>query len=163
MILYHGGIVHIKYPDLLHSRNNLDFGPGFYLTKLKPQAVSWAKRKARITGGQGIVGEYNFDADELELLVLNGYSKAWLDFIVQNRTDNLASISAFDAIEGQVADDDIINEVNAYIALLKQGKVTSKTTDYYLELFSYANENHQICARTDRALGGLEFVKGFEV
>ena len=35
MILYHGSYLAIEKPDLLHSRPNLDFGKGFYLTSIR--------------------------------------------------------------------------------------------------------------------------------
>lgn len=31
MILYHGSYLEISNPDLLHSRQNVDFGRGFYI------------------------------------------------------------------------------------------------------------------------------------
>lgn len=38
MILYHGSYVEIKEPSLSFSRDNLDFGKGFYTTPIKEQA-----------------------------------------------------------------------------------------------------------------------------
>lgn len=40
-LLYHGSNVEIPQPDVLHSRDDVDFGRGFYTTALKEQAVSW--------------------------------------------------------------------------------------------------------------------------
>ena len=34
MILYHGSFLEIVKPDLAHSRPNVDFGRGFYVTPL---------------------------------------------------------------------------------------------------------------------------------
>mgnify|MGYP002508638453 CR=1 FL=1 len=39
MILYHGSFLEISQPDLVHSRPNLDFGRGFYVTPLYEQAA----------------------------------------------------------------------------------------------------------------------------
>lgn len=39
MILYHGSYLEIQTPDLVHSRDNVDFGRGFYTTPLYEQAV----------------------------------------------------------------------------------------------------------------------------
>ncbi len=36
MILYHGSFVVVDKPDLEHSRPNVDFGKGFYVTPKKP-------------------------------------------------------------------------------------------------------------------------------
>ena len=44
MILYHGSYLEIKSPDLEHSRKNVDFGCGFYLTPIYEQAVKWCEK-----------------------------------------------------------------------------------------------------------------------
>ena len=41
MILYHGSFLEIAQPDLVHSRPNVDFGRGFYVTALHEQAAKW--------------------------------------------------------------------------------------------------------------------------
>lgn len=41
MILYHGSFLEVAKPDLVHSRHNVDFGRGFYVTPLYEQAVKW--------------------------------------------------------------------------------------------------------------------------
>ncbi len=38
MILYHGSFVAVNQPDLVHSRKNVDFGKGFYVTPIFEQA-----------------------------------------------------------------------------------------------------------------------------
>ena len=40
MILYHASTSVIELPDILHSRDCLDFGRGFYLTIFREQAES---------------------------------------------------------------------------------------------------------------------------
>ena len=47
MKLYHASNCSIEYADTLHSRDNLDFGKGFYLTSLHEQAVKYAQRFIR--------------------------------------------------------------------------------------------------------------------
>lgn len=47
MILYHGSYLEIAEPDLTHSRPNVDFGCGFYVTPLHDQAVKWCGRFER--------------------------------------------------------------------------------------------------------------------
>ena len=42
MILYHGSFLEIARPDLVHSRPNVDFGRGFYVTPLYEQAAKCA-------------------------------------------------------------------------------------------------------------------------
>ena len=41
MILYHGSSLEVVKPDLSHSRANVDFGRGSYVTPLYEQAVKW--------------------------------------------------------------------------------------------------------------------------
>ena len=40
MIVYHGSWLEVKNPDLKHSRSDVDFGKGFYVTPLRDQAVN---------------------------------------------------------------------------------------------------------------------------
>lgn len=47
MMLYHSSNVAVLNPDTQHSRDNLDFGKGFYLTSIYEQAVSYAQRFLR--------------------------------------------------------------------------------------------------------------------
>lgn len=44
MILYHGSCLEIVHPDLNHSRDNVDFGRGFYTTPIYEQAVRWCRK-----------------------------------------------------------------------------------------------------------------------
>ena len=46
MILYHGSYLEVQKPDLLHSRENVDFGRGFYTTPLYDQAVKWCENSS---------------------------------------------------------------------------------------------------------------------
>lgn len=38
MIVYHGTTVTVPNPDIIHSKNYLDFGKGFYVTVYQEQA-----------------------------------------------------------------------------------------------------------------------------
>ena len=40
-IFYHESFLEVAKPDLMHSRPNLDFGRGFYVTPLYEQAEKW--------------------------------------------------------------------------------------------------------------------------
>lgn len=44
MILYHGSDIVIEKPLSDVGRRELDFGPGFYVTKLFVQAECWSRR-----------------------------------------------------------------------------------------------------------------------
>ncbi len=47
MKLYHCSYLSIELPDILHSRDYLDFGKGFYLTSIHEQAVFYGARFKR--------------------------------------------------------------------------------------------------------------------
>ena len=47
MIFYHGSFLEIARPDLVHSRPNVDFGRGFYVTPLYEQATKWCGKFKR--------------------------------------------------------------------------------------------------------------------
>jgi len=70
MILYHGSYLIIKKPDISFSRNNVDFGRGFYTTPIKEQAAGWSNRFKR-QYGQSIVSAYEID----ELALIDKYLK----------------------------------------------------------------------------------------
>lgn len=87
MILYHGSYLEIDKPDLRHSRDNVDFGRGFYTTPIYEQAAKWCGRFKR-QGKDGIVSKYKFDMgnkDEWKVLEFESYSEEWLDFILNCR------------------------------------------------------------------------------
>ena len=44
MKLYHSSNMSVVKPDIIHSRDYLDFGKGFYLTSIHEQAVRYAQR-----------------------------------------------------------------------------------------------------------------------
>ena len=44
MIVYHGGYCEIQTPEIKPSRNNKDFGPGFYCSELLSEAERWSRR-----------------------------------------------------------------------------------------------------------------------
>ena len=50
MILYHGSYLIIEKPDIVFSRNNVDFGRGFYTTPIKEQAEKWSARFKKSQG-----------------------------------------------------------------------------------------------------------------
>lgn len=48
--LYHGSFIEVSTPLVGLGRKKVDFGQGFYLTKLQPQARSWAAAIAERKG-----------------------------------------------------------------------------------------------------------------
>ena len=86
MIVYHGSWLEVKNPDLKHSRSDVDFGKGFYVTPLRDQAVKWCGKFKR-RGKQGIVTTFEFEEnaqENLKILKFDSYSEEWLDFITKS-------------------------------------------------------------------------------
>lgn len=120
MILYHGSYLAIENPDLLHSRPNLDFGKGFYLTSIREQAVKWCGKFVK-RGKEGIISNYMFDEElfqRLKVLQFDSYSEDWLEFILTCRSgkDN----SDYDAVCGGIANE----KPNMQIALRTDAALT---------------------------------------
>ena len=64
MKLYHGSYISVPKPLTNVGRRELDFGPGFYVTRLREQAERWATRF-----GDGYVNIYEYtDNPDLKIL-----------------------------------------------------------------------------------------------
>lgn len=120
MILYHGSYLAIENPDLLHSRPNLDFGKGFYLTSIREQAVKWCGKFVK-RGKQGVISNYIFDEElfqRLKVLRFDSYSEDWLEFILTCRSGK--DSSDYDAVCGGIANE----KPNIQIALRTDAALT---------------------------------------
>ena len=147
--LYHGSYTKVEAPRVDVGRKNLDFGRGFYLTNLQHQAEKWAV----IIGGRhndddwGIVNEYEFDIDALmqyTVLRFPAYDLEWLEFVVSNRHGEDAA-EGYDAVEGGVANDQVIDTVEDY----EKGRITAEQA---LDQLRFKNPNHQLCIRNQEIL-----------
>ena len=120
MILYHGSYLAIEKPDLLHSRPNLDFGKGFYLTSIREQAVKWCGKFVK-RGKEGVISNYIFDEElfqRLKVLRFDSYSEDWLEFILTCRSGK--DSSDYDAVCGGIANE----KPNIQIALRTDAALT---------------------------------------
>ena len=63
--LYHTSNVEVCTPDVLHSREHLDFGRGFYLTSLREQAEKYGQRFLR-KGETAVMNVYELDDENLQ-------------------------------------------------------------------------------------------------
>ena len=61
MTIYHASNVEVKMPMLVESNRMLDFGPGFYTTTNREQAVRFAKGVVAKRGGSPMLNVYEFD------------------------------------------------------------------------------------------------------
>lgn len=150
MILYHGSFLEIAEPDLVHSRSNVDFGRGFYVTPLYEQAVKWCGKFKR-RGRDGVISHYVFDEiyeDELKVLKFDSYSEDWLEFILNCRREK--DTTDYDLVVGGVANDRVFNTVELYF----DGLIDKKEA---INRLRYEKSNLQICFRTEKALRYLRF------
>ena len=155
MILYHGSFLEITRPDLVHSRSNVDFGRGFYVTPLYEQAAKWCGKFKR-RGRNGIISKYEYDRcreDELNVLKFDSYSEEWLDFILSCRSGN--DSTDYDLVVGGVANDKVFNTVELFF----DGLIDKNEAIHRLR---YEKPKLQICFRTEKALSLLRF-EGSEI
>lgn len=164
--LYHGSDVRIEVPDLTMSEFGRDFGCGFYLTSDMKQAIDWAKRKARdrfSRTGTPFVNVYHLTNFEgLRVREFQGANKSWLDFILKNRTSNIAHIE-YDVIIGKVADDNTREMILEYErgAFKNEAKLLGITEkDVLIRNLHPENLVDQICICTEEGKERLLFVKG---
>ena len=148
--VFHGSRVVVEKPQILPARYAKDFGPGFYCTMLRGQAVRWAVRFT----GRGWLSVFEHRPDKgLDTLVFPQMSEEWLDFVVACRH---GEAHASDVVEGPMADDTIYNYVQDFI----DGNITRAA---FWELARFKHPTHQVCFCTDRALATLSFVNAEEV
>lgn len=157
MKLYHASTVVVDHPDVEHSRPNLDFGRGFYLTAMRDQAVRYAERFTR-RGKKAFVSEYELDEDMPDFTVkrFEGYDEEWLDYVAACRHGETPQ-EQYDAVEGGVANDKVFNTVDLYFA----GIISKQEA---LGRLKYEKPNHQMCILNQQMLEHhLRFVKAEEV
>ncbi len=155
MILYHGSYLKIQKPDLIHSRDNVDFGRGFYTTPIHEQAVKWCQKFKR-RGKNGIISLYNFDESafqKFKVLKFDSYSEDWLNFILNCRTGK--DFTDYDIVIGGVANDKVFNTVELYIDHLIDKKEA-------IRRLRYEKPNLQICFRIQKVLDEYLHYEGSE-
>lgn len=150
MILYHGSYLEISKPELKFSRENVDFGRGFYTTPIYEQAVKWCGKFKR-RGKNGIVSRYQFDMENKEkwrVLEFETYSEEWLDFILNCRSGK--DITDYDVVIGGVANDKVFNTIELFF----DGLIDKKEA---INRLRYEKPNLQICFRSEKVIEALKF------
>ncbi len=157
MKLYHASTIRVEFPDVHHSRPNLDFGCGFYLTAMREQATTYAERFKR-RGKTAILNEYELD-DNLESFNIkrfSAYDEEWLDYVAECRK-GVTSANHYDLVEGGVANDKVFNTVDLYFA----GVITKEEA---LGRLRFTKPNHQICILSGKLIQEhLHFLKSEEI
>ena len=149
--VYHGSYAKIEEINLSFCKTKRDFGRGFYVTNIRPQAEYWAIRKGKWRNTKGSVTEFGLHEElirilRLKVLRFEGYTEGWLDFIVANRTnDTERQAHDYDIVEGPVANDDVANRVDDYM----NGEISK---EQFLKELEHREPSHQICFCTERSL-----------
>lgn len=130
MLVYHSSDQLFTNPDVVHSREALDFGKGFYVTKLKEQADKYANRFLRVGSDAYLhILEYTPDSD-MRIKIFDSYDEEWLDFVCSCRKGNDLYMAG------------IYNKEQA------------------LQNHAYEKPNHQLCFITQKAIDRcLKFVE----
>ena len=142
--LYHGSYIQVETPLVKLGRKKVDFGQGFYLTKLRQQASSWAKTIAERKGRNNIptLSIYSFDYDAVKsknyrIKIFDSYNLEWLDYVVDCRKGGKKQ-DMYEIVEGGVANDNVIDTVEDY-----ENNII--TAEQALGQLKYKAVNHQIC------------------
>ena len=155
-IYYHGSGVVVESPNLLKSREDIDFGVGFYLTTDKMMAKKWASSRAN-----AIVNEYS-----VNIMNLNSYifslDKEWLEFVRANRgygpnqKEIIKQYKSYDVLIGPTADDKLFDTIQQYL----DGYLSPFRTLKYLNIAGYSN---QIVLKTAKSIENCTFLRAKEL
>ena len=156
-VLYHGSFAVVDQPLAMCGRRNLDFGRGFYLTSLRPQAERWAQlvTERKMRNGIPQLNVYHFDealADQSRWLRFGEYNLEWLDYVVACRAGE-DLWRQYDIVEGGVANDNVIDTVEDYT----MGIISAEQA---LGQLRYKPVNHQLCIISQSVIDRcLQFVE----
>ena len=140
MKLYHGSTVIVKNPLVSFGRSNLDFGKGFYATKMQSQAENWIQRFI-VLGKKGFINIYDFNDSDIRLKYrykfFSEYDEEWLDFILACLSGSTIYLD-YDIIDGGIANDKVFNTLELYFSKLIDKNVA-------LQRLKFEKPNNQIC------------------
>jgi hypothetical protein len=143
-VIYHGSNMIVATPKILINGRYKDFGYGFYCTNMEIQAKRWALTKK----GESIVNRYSYTINpELQICIFETMTEEWLQFVVDCRRGKK---HGFDIVEGPMADDQIWDYVEDYVA----GNISQAA---FWELVKFKYPTHQIVFCTEKALETLSF------
>jgi len=149
MIVYHGGYCEVEAPEIRATKNNKDFGHGFYCTEIQTQADKWARRF-----DTPVVSVYEYTlAPVLDVLTFAEMTDEWLDFIADCRSGKPHNYAI---VEGAMANDQVWN----YIADFVSGVLTR---EQFWVLAKFKHPTHQIAFCAPIALSCLKFLESYEV
>ena len=151
MRVYHGCATELKTPEVARSREDIDFGVGFYTTQDPLMAKKWASNKAR-----SFVNTYDLDLSGLRVKQLK-LDMEWLDYVVSNRTFGSCpkpfNDAEYDVIIGPTADDKVFVVADLYI----DGMIRA---DDAMKVLSCVKHSDQIVLKTqDTVNRALTFIE----
>lgn len=108
--VYHGSRSQVVYPDISLSRDDIDFGAGFYLTRDENMAKKWACNKQT-----SFVNKYSLIFDDLKIYHFKA-DEEWLEYVVANRYLEKSTFDdrKYDVLIGPTADDKLFNILDMY-------------------------------------------------
>lgn len=154
--LYHTSNVEVRTPDIIHSREHLDFGKGFYLTSLREQAVKYGQRFLR-KGENAFLNIYDFNDDlqDFSRIYFDAYDSKWLDYVTACRKG--LTRTQYDIIEGGIADDHVFDTIDLYFSGIY-------TFEQALDQLRFKKPNHQVCITNQQVLNKhLHFVESIKL
>lgn len=156
MRLYHGSDRIVDRPRILEPRHSTDFGRGFYTTESQEQAEKWAlKMRDRRGSESAYVSIYDYDeGDDLKILVFDGPTEDWLDFVHSNRIQ--AIDHDYDVIIGPIADDGVL------MTLFKYDN-NMLTKEQAIEELKAGKYQGQVLFHTDKSLDSIHYIGYREV
>lgn len=137
MLIYHASNIIVDKPDTIHSRQNLDFGKGFYATIIREQAERYAQRFI-LRNGRGVLNIYEYTPiDSFNIKSFEAYDGEWLDFVAACRMgDDI--YKEFDVICGGIANDRVFNTLDLYFS-------NQMNKEEALKRLIYEKPNQQLC------------------
>ena len=156
--LYHGSNLFIDKIDFTKCKPYKDFGQGFYLTDIFPQAMDMAIKRTRIIGsGSPVVTKFLFDEKlltdgSLKVLTFDSPSIEWAKFIIANRKrDNDKFVHGYDVVVGPVADDGVAFQLERYLN-------GGMNLEQLVKELTYKKLNRQYFFGTEKAISYLQLI-----
>jgi len=153
MILYHGSNCKFDIISLEKSKNNRDFGRGFYTTTIKEQAKEWAEILFLRTQ-KGFPSLYEFELhnfDDLNVKTFPEYNLEWLEFVKENRIYG-GTRHTYDVVKGPVANDRTRETIALYLSGIYDA-------EYTIKQLTHMKSNDQISFHTEKSLVKLKLLK----
>lgn len=156
MLIYHASYTVVDKPDTVHSRQNLDFGRGFYATLLKEQAERYAQRFI-LRNRKGILNVYEYTpSEDLKIKRFDAYDGDWLDFVAACRMGKDV-YQQYDVISGGIADDRVFNTLDLYFS-------NQMSKEEALKRLIFIKPNHQLCFTNQAVIDKcIKFVEATEL